>query len=270
MAECETCSRTFVHMQAARQHMDAVGHWACEMCDDEFWTEEAAEEHMDDEGHWAPKHECEACNRCFYTANEARKHMDAKNHWREHWCSGCERGFQNENNLRQHLNSSIHRGSNISCPFCKKGFVTATGVAHHLERGSCPNAPNVNHETILREIRKRDPNHLITKKLLTYHDSSFATLEPTDHCWNGSFWECYLCHGEFKEWHGLKQHLNSPKHRQKTYHCPGKVSCGKEFTSLAALFNHLESESCGAMRFETVQRNVGGILSGGRKMIAFR
>jgi hypothetical protein len=65
----------------------------------------------------------------------------------------------------------------------------------------------------------------------------------------------------------LNSHLNSPAHREKVYHCPGR-GCGKEFRALAPLFNHLESESCGAVRFETVQRNVGGIL-GGNRLIAF-
>lgn len=44
--------------------------------------------------------------------------------------------------------------------------------------------------------------------------------------------------------------------------------CGREFSALAALFNHLESEACGSVRFDDVQENVGGILSG-RRMIGF-
>jgi hypothetical protein len=138
-------------------------------------------------------------------------------------------------------------------------------VAHHLETGSCPRAANLNRDTILTEIRRRDPNHMITKKLLTYEPSSEITI--TDHCWNGHGFECYICHREFGSARALQQHVNSPTHKQKVYHCPGR--CTKEFVSLAALFNHLESESCGAMRFETVQRNVSNFLTG-RRMIAFR
>lgn len=51
------------------------------------------------------------------------------------------------------------------------------------------------------------------------------------------------------------------------YHCPGRM-CTKEFRALAALFSHLESETCGAVRFDVVQRNVGGLLTG-RKRIGF-
>jgi hypothetical protein len=64
---------------------------------------------------------------------------------------------------------------------------------------------------------------------------------------------------------GLNQHVNSSVHKEKAYHCPGRA-CAKEFTSLAGLFNHLESETCGAVRFDTVQRNVGGFLSGQRRI----
>ena len=39
-----------------------------------------------------------------------------------------------------------------------------------------------------------------------------------------------------------------------------------EFKTLAATLNHLESESCGAMRFETVQNKLTGIISGNRML----
>ncbi|KAF2191199.1 hypothetical protein K469DRAFT_732670 [Zopfia rhizophila CBS 207.26] len=265
--DCESCSRSFVNLHAAHQHMNAIGHWACETCDYEFWTEDAAAKHMDFVGHWR-QYECEACDTAYRTPQEARRHMELNNHFREYYCESCERGFQNENNLRIHLNSNIHRGSNISCPFCKRNFATATGVTHHLESGSCPNARTLNRDIIFREIRKRDPGHLITKKLLTWNRESSSSITVTERCWNGSCYECYLCHREFGSLNALNQHVNSPAHKQKIYHCPGR-GCGKEFVSLAALFNHLESETCGAVKFEAVQRNVGGFLTGRQRLIGF-
>lgn len=168
------------------------------------------------------------------------------------------------------MNSSIHRGSNISCPFCKRAFTTATGVTNHLETGSCPNARNLSHETILSEIRRRDPGHLITKKLLTYPSSTTTTSNTaTSASWNGSCYECYLCHRGFRSLNALNQHVNSPAHvsRDKVYHCPGR-GCSREFSRLAGLFNHLESETCGAVRFEQVQSNVEGFLTG-KRLIGF-
>jgi hypothetical protein len=167
------------------------------------------------------------------------------------------------------MNSSTHRRNGpISCPFCKRGFTTATGVTHHLEAGSCPQARSLNRDTILNEIRRRDPNHMITKKLITYGDtSSSITATSASYNRNSDLYECYLCHKGFRELKSLNSHVNSPTHREKVYHCPGRA-CGKEFRALAPLFNHLESETCGAVRFDAVQRNVGGILSG-KRLIGF-
>ena len=38
----------------------------------------------------------------------------------------------------------------------------------------------------------------------------------------------------------------------------------KQFTALAALFHHLESESCAFMRFEKVQQQVNDVFQGRR------
>ena len=51
--------------------------------------------------------------------------------------------------------------------------------------------------------------------------------------------------------------------QQKLYHCP-KHTCRKEFTTLAGIINHLESESCGFTRFDNVQRGIEGMISGNR------
>ncbi|KAF1974899.1 hypothetical protein BU23DRAFT_92957 [Bimuria novae-zelandiae CBS 107.79] len=261
MFDCEVCNREFINFNAACQHMNALGHWGCEGCSVEFWSQNDAEDHMDDYGHRRPRFECEACDATFETFQAARYHMDANNHWRNHWCRSCKRGFQNENNLRMHLNSKVHKGDGLGCPFCRRAFTTATGIAHHLETGSCPNARNIDHASILRELRRRDPHHVITKKLLTHPSSTPTDTTVTPECWNGYGYECYICHSEFTTLRGLHQHVNSAVHRQKVYHCPGRT-CHKEFTSLAGLFNHLESETCGTVRFDTVQRNVGHFLNG--------
>jgi uncharacterized CHY-type Zn-finger protein len=117
--------------------------------------------------------------------------------------------------------------------------------------------------SIYAELRRRDPNGVVTNKLLEWKgDPSYSASGQT---WNGSFYECYICHNEFQSLQALNQHLSSPRHASKLYHCPhGK--CGKQFTALAALFNHLESESCGYCRFSQVQRNVGNFLSGSRML----
>lgn len=161
------------------------------------------------------------------------------------------------------MNSRIHRGATVSCPLCGNNYTSANGLSHHLKTGSCPRAPQLNRDTILRIIRERDPDGAITIKKLTWHDSTTGTYFATDNAWNGSAWECYLCHRCFNTYHALNQHTNSPVHQDRVYHCPN-VRCRKEFVSLAALFNHLESETCAFMRFENVQRAVYGMITGNR------
>jgi hypothetical protein len=45
---------------------------------------------------------------------------------------------------------------------------------------------------------------------------------------------------------------------------PPKASCRHEFKTLASFVNHLESESCGYMRFSDVQKRAADMISGGR------
>jgi hypothetical protein len=167
------------------------------------------------------------------------------------------------------MRSKIHQGTNVACPFCQICFVTASGLSHHLETGSCGKAPFLNRESILALIRQRDPHGVITTKQIGWHPEAAVSYEGTHRAFNGDAWECYICHRGFDSLRGLNQHVNSPIHKEKVYHCPNKRGgCDKQFVSLAALFNHLESESCSFMRFSAVQSHVGTILDG-RRMIAF-
>jgi hypothetical protein len=97
----------------------------------------------------------------------------------------------------------------MACPFCRNHFTTATGVAHHLETGSCERAPQVNRDRLYELVRAKDPHGLISKKLIGWTGSS-PTYEATARTWNGRQFECYLCHRGFGSLQGLNQHLNSP------------------------------------------------------------
>ncbi len=171
------------------------------------------------------------------------------------------------------------------CPFCSQSYASATGLTHHLGVGSCPNARNINRDEVYKLVRSRDPNGMISKKLIGWTGSS--VFEATEFAYNGytGYYECYLCNREFTTIHGLNQHLNSPIRtfqahpflaamafradclvdQQELYHCPN-LSCRQDFKSLAGLFNHLESESCGAMRFETVQKSMNTLISSNRRL----
>ncbi|CAJ2502360.1 Uu.00g097540.m01.CDS01 [Anthostomella pinea] len=298
MYRCQTCSARFYSKSGREEHMDDYSHWRCDWCDRTFRTERACDQHMITTGHMKKVflYPCDTCNVVFRYEDDADEHMEDLDHWKypyscdtnltfrheqhayEHmeekgrhgnYCSDCDRHFVNENALKMYMRSRTHQGTTVSCPFCKVNHVTASGLSHYLETGSCAKAPRLNRDTILRIIRERDPNGLITNKQLTYHGGggTTSTYEATDQAWNGSCWECYMCHRGFRTSHALNQHLKSSAHQQKEYHCPNR-RCGKEFKALAGLFNHLESETCAFMRFENVQKQVEKV-SGVNKLIAF-
>lgn len=120
----------------------------CETCDRKFGSSRAAIQHMNALDHWAQRYECDTCDREFFSQRSADQHMDALDHFKRHYCNHCSRNFQSENALRMHLNSSIHRGRNVACPFCKAAFTLASSLSHHLETSLYPQAKNINYCTI--------------------------------------------------------------------------------------------------------------------------
>ncbi|KAI1503082.1 hypothetical protein F5X99DRAFT_133938 [Biscogniauxia marginata] len=265
MWTCGTCGREFATCKSRQQHMDALCHsmppHECDTCERYFGSRRVVENHMNALGHW--NYECDFCYEKFSVVEELNEH-EIEDHY---YCSDCDRTFMNYNNVKMHLNSRIHRGTNMQCPFCKAGYATATGLTHHLESGACPNASSLNRDELYKAIRRKDPNGLISKNLIGWNGS--PVYEASPNAWNGFAWECYFCHRQYNTRESLNQHLGSPAHHQKLYHCPNRGICSREFTSFAALMNHLESESCGYTRFEDVQRSAKDIISGDRR-IAFR
>ncbi|KAK0669899.1 hypothetical protein QBC41DRAFT_99369 [Cercophora samala] len=265
MYECGDCYRRFPSGWRARdQHCNATGHsipdFECFTCYEYFDDNWERSQHMHDWYHLPDEYyECAICIEVFRSNAEVTKH-EVHNHF---YCRDCERTFNNFNNIKMHLNSRTHRGEQITCPFCKRHFATATGLAHHLEGAACPNAPSINRDEVYKLVRRVDPHGMISKKQIGWTGSATSRYEASDRAWNGYNWECYFCHRSFGKLESLNQHLNSPAHQQPLYHCPNH-NCRLDFKTLAAIINHLESESCSFMRFEQVQKKIGGIVRGDR------
>ncbi|EPE08389.1 zinc c2h2 finger domain containing protein [Ophiostoma piceae UAMH 11346] len=235
--------------------------YECDRCDRCFNSPGALDQHQDVKNHYA--YECRRCDETWPSSKGRIEHEDEDHNY--HHCSQCDRGFNSYNALQNHLRSRIHTGSNVACPFCRRNFATATGVTHHLERGSCPSAQNVNRDSMYKFVRRNDPSGSISKRLLTWdgEPEPGPALATADRAWNGSFFQCYICQRQFTKITGLNQHLQSSVHMQQLYHCPNH-ECRKDFKTLAALVNHFESESCGFMRFGQVQSGISDMVSGQR------
>lgn len=251
----------------------------CTWCWRRFKSEHAQWQHKADKNHF--DYECHCCDETYET-RPLRKEHEVDDH---HYCADCDREFTNYNNIQQHLRSAAHLGTSIACPFCRRGFTTATGLVHHIEGSACPKAKFMNRDIVYEIVRQKDPSGVISKKLIGWTGSD--SYQATARAWNPyeRAYECYLCTRTFGQLSSLNQHLQSPAReflcslvvfclivltpcadQQKLYHCP---KCPKEFVSLAAIINHFESESCGYTRFRSVQKGIQGLTDGSR-LLAFR
>ncbi|KAK1752702.1 hypothetical protein QBC47DRAFT_389129 [Echria macrotheca] len=282
--ECGTCEKAFPAGWRARDnHCNATGHhrpnYECDTCPRWFHCQSACDQHMRAKNHFvhsdnysdnnndSVSDDCYTynpyeCRRCYdrFPSDQDRIDHEAEDH---RFCNDCDRFFCSGSAAKNHRQSRVHQGQSMKCPFCLNGFVTATGLAHHLESGGCPNGPYLDRAKVWAIVRAKDPNGIISKNLLEYPTTN--KYEASGRTWNGYGYECYFCSREFKQLHGLNQHLNSPVHQQALYHCPNR-GCGTDFRALASVINHLESETCGFMRFRAVQNKFGQIISSNRRL----
>lgn len=141
------------------------------------------------------------------------------------------------------MNSFVHRGTEVDCPYCDAEFVTASGVLHHLESDSCQCSCK-SRVRLYREIQKRDTTGRIAN----------GSKE-------GYHWVCDWCGKSFISAEAVGSHLLSSVHDAEVYHCLNDPEeCDKNFRSLAAMFNHLESESCGFTCFEDVPSYLNAVI----------
>ena len=153
------------------------------------------------------------------------------------------------------MNSARHRNITIQCPFCGMSAGTATGLVHHIERGCCSEY-RMSRMCLYDAVRDYDYEELVSHYPLSGRgcDDYDPVFQPSSTSWNPikQAFQCFICHRSFRNLSSLGRHLNSPTHLQSLYHCP-KDTCPRQFATLAGLTNHLESESCGYMRFSDVQ-----------------
>lgn len=282
MAYCNRCDRYFPHFAALHQHeRDSSAHNICGDCNIDYSTWTMLKEH------WvqSPRHHyCQYCSEHFADDDDLEEHYQSSHfycgscrrvfkndvglheHYRQSpnhdYCASCKRLFQSERHLRTHLESSIHRPRDVPCPFrgCDAAFVSRSALILHLESGGCRS--RVDRATINRFVLQYDKNHVITNpsRLITGGNSAQdVKYYASEASWNGSMYECYLCHRTYSTLVALNQHLSSPRHEQKIYLCPPGF-CRMQFRTLSALCQHIESGTCGVSKFKAVQDAMDSIV----------
>ncbi|KAJ7511592.1 hypothetical protein B0H11DRAFT_1952170 [Mycena galericulata] len=287
MAYCDRCQRYFNNYPALDQHeRNSPNHHICEDCGIDFPSWRGLKEHyvqsrahdycqhcdshFDDtrelEFHYQNSHDyCVKCRKFFKNA------LGLHEHYRQselhHYCAPCQRIFQSASNLNSHLNSALHRPKDVPCPGkgCGLAFVSRSALILHLESGSC--ASGADRQTINRYVRQYDTNNVITNPARLLTGGEVTTYLATSAAWNGSAYECYLCHGGYRSLAALNQHLASPRHQEKMYVCP-LSTCRAPFPTLSGLCQHIESERCGVSKFKVVQNTMDDLVGKMRRLTA--
>lgn len=194
------------------------------------------------------------------------------------YCTSCARSFQSQSHLDTHLRSSIHQPLNYHCPGyrCTRSFVSAGALLQHFESDTCPS--RVTRAAVDYYIAQVDRGGIITdpSRLICWPDGRITIPTTTQYwatirSWNGSGYECYICHREFATLFRLNQHLSSGTHSENIYRCPSAFGgCNSQFNRLSALCQHVESGQCDVKRFKRdIDMMINYGISGGMRALTF-
>ncbi|KAF5377733.1 hypothetical protein D9757_009369 [Collybiopsis confluens] len=184
------------------------------------------------------------------------------------WSLETERYFEKSTRVLtfclKHSSSRVHRPRDIRCPLCSETFKMVSAIAQHVESGACRSG--VNRHTVTRVVQSLDLARpiAINRRIMGGPVPRTITYSATDRAFNGTAFECYLCHKTFNRLDALNNHLGSAAHDSKEFRCP---KCRKEYTLISALVHHIESEACGIARFDSVRNQLQGLTDGFRRML---
>ncbi|PCH42950.1 hypothetical protein WOLCODRAFT_102839, partial [Wolfiporia cocos MD-104 SS10] len=163
----------------------------------------------------------------------------------------------------------MHTNQQYTCPGndCSKAFGTPSAVIQHLESSACTSG--MTRQRVNRMAIAADRGAVITDRARIAADNERLSMPEsvaTTAWFNGSSYECIICHRTCRTLVGLNRHLRSPAHSEKIFKCPRQWSgCGKAFNTLSGLVQHVESGVCGVRKFAP-ELSPG---SGGRLQISF-
>ncbi|KIY51296.1 hypothetical protein FISHEDRAFT_37623, partial [Fistulina hepatica ATCC 64428] len=204
---------------------------------------------------------CESCNRTFVDKAALYQHLARS--FAHNWCFICSRDFSSPRALEQHNNSRVHLSRSLKCPLCPQTFKTPSAIALHIETGTCH---NYTRHHVTKAVQRMVPTISANRRIEgPAAAASQTTYIATGRAWNGSAYECYLCHKTFRTLSALNAHLVSPAHDKNEFKCP---KCGRKFKLVSGLTQHIESEVCGVARFTRVLHEVEAITSRFRNLLS--
>jgi hypothetical protein len=208
---------------------------------------------------------CVGCNRWFVDLASLYQHLSASS--KHNWCFACSRDFAtptsldqvgtcsrfhasyiNKDPAAQHSSSPVHRGLDFECPLCPKRFKTPSSIALHIESGTCHNISRAQVTAAVHAL-KIVPTISVSRRI-EGGTIRIVSYYVTERAFNGTAYECYLCHRTFRTLGALNSHINSPAHDADEFKCP---KCKRKYKLVSGLMQHIESEACGIARFQAVE-----------------
>jgi len=248
-AYCEECNRLFVNSSALNQHLENSPIHQ-DSTDDE--SEHSDESDVDDE-----PAVCHACERSFVNRLSLYQHLAASS--KHNWCFVCSRDFSTNTALDQHSSSRVHKARDLNCPLCSKNFKLPSAIALHIESGGCHDIHRHQVTAVIHSL-ELVPTISISHRIQGSSDTASRTIASyaTEQAFNGTAYECYLCHRAFRTLVSLNAHLNSPAHDDDEFKCP---KCKRRYKLISGLIQHIEAEVCGLARFEQVEDHTNALTA---------
>ena len=210
----------------------------CLRCDRSFLDDSALAQHVADS---SKHHVCHECPKDFASAHALSEHNRQK-HAVGRTCGRCDLVFASERDLQGHLRSNVCQPRlPLECPAesCTRTFASVGAMIQHLERApSCTNSasasatgtaallasavlalPVVDHQyqpyggTFVNTFidctheRSSSPSREGEREDVQRERAAPSSKFATEGSWNGSKYECVLCHKTFMSLPVLNRHL---------------------------------------------------------------
>ncbi|KAA1109560.1 hypothetical protein PGT21_035453 [Puccinia graminis f. sp. tritici] len=232
---CQPCGIDFRSARAKQAHLaQSDQHQFCQLCQSDVGSNLRA--------HCQQSHvQCQKCNLWSRDQAHLRRHLISAH--ADVYCAPCGLLFSQPNNLIMHHRSSVHQPRDVRCPHqaCGRSFVSTSALIAHFEAGICPSGVN------LDDVDEFFSSHCDHQGLFVRRDLIFRRCEWTiESDYEGRF-PCPLCPLLFDHPAQLRQHLDSPRHKNrghKPYICPSQQCRQATFFSLSALLLHREAGHC--------------------------
>ncbi|KAH0555938.1 hypothetical protein GP486_006120 [Trichoglossum hirsutum] len=280
---CDGCDKPFVNKRALEQHRFAVHAYGGSSCSEIVPSPHSPGKHAEDEGHETTvarlaDHYCQPCEREFGDERALEQHMSSVIH--KPLCAnlkcvggnGCKKKFTSPSAMIHHLESGACTSKltrNMINEFLAQHDTTNIILSPQysdpklLKNDDSDSSTTSDDQTILTpltpttfsrrtSIDAQSDTSFAAAGILTPFSGDVSDIEDVPLLRR---FVCPLCppqRGQFGSAKSLENHMASPAHAPKIYHCPvaligdvgRKKVTVKTFSTLSGLTQHLERDAC--------------------------